>query len=225
MAISQKTFDKRKQRIIKSAEKLFVSNGFMEVSMDNIAKQARLSKPTLYNYFESKLDIYYICLVTAYTHRWNKTKPKNDNGKTGFELVEEYSRNLIEYGYNYPEHLLFTSNVNEYNFEVLVFHKAVSSKIIEEYNPQFLAAKSAYSNMFIRGFEDNSIKKKPNINIEIYFLYSLRGYIVERISALVKLKNRGKLYFQEEFDVKKLLMMSRAEIDFHLNILLDLIRE
>lgn len=224
MAISQKTFSKRKKQIIKAAEKLFIRNGFQEVSMDNIAKQAAISKPTLYNYFQSKIDIYYVCLVTSYNHRWQKTKPNDLDDKTGFELVKDYAENLIEYGYNFPDHLLFTSNVSEQNFEVLVFHNNVSQDVIDEYKPQFIAVKESYANLFVKGFADKSIRKIPKINVEIYFLYALRGYIIERVSALMKLKKRGRLILQEKEDIDRLVKMSRDEINYHLSTLLDIIR-
>lgn len=42
------------QQIIDAASKLFLSNGFGSVSMDAIAKQANVSKPTLYSHFQDK---------------------------------------------------------------------------------------------------------------------------------------------------------------------------
>ncbi|MFO7895369.1 MAG: TetR/AcrR family transcriptional regulator [Candidatus Cloacimonadales bacterium] len=224
MAISEKTFAKRKKQIIKAAEKLFIRNGFQEVSMDNIAKQADISKPTLYNYFGSKVDIYYVCLVTSYIHRWHKTKPKELADKTGFELVREYAQNLIEYGYNYPEHLLFTSNVSEQNFDVLLFHRNVSKSVVELYEPKFLEAKKAYSGLFEKGFADKTIKKKSEISIQIYFLYALRGYIIERVSALMKLKKKGRLVSQGKDGIDQLIELSRAELNFHLDNLLEMIK-
>jgi AcrR family transcriptional regulator len=224
MAISEKTFAKRKKQIVKAAEKLFIRNGFQEVSMDNIAKQADISKPTLYNYFVSKADIYYVCLVTSYIHRWHKTKPQDIAEKSGFELVREYAQNLINYGYNYPEHLLFTSNVSEQNFDVLIFHRNVSDSVVELYQPKFLEAKKAYSALFEKGFADKSIKKKSDISIQVYFLYALRGYIIERVSALMKLKKKGKLAFQGKEEIDKLIELSRAELNFHLENLLELIK-
>lgn len=42
------------QQIIDAASKLFLNNGFGSVSMDTIAKQAKVSKPTLYSHFQDK---------------------------------------------------------------------------------------------------------------------------------------------------------------------------
>ena len=49
----------RRQLIIDSARDLFFENGMENVTMDNIAERAELSKGTLYLYFSSKEDIRY----------------------------------------------------------------------------------------------------------------------------------------------------------------------
>jgi len=44
--------------ILQKSEELFVRNGFEKTSMDMIARSADLSKPTLYNYFKGKNDLF-----------------------------------------------------------------------------------------------------------------------------------------------------------------------
>jgi AcrR family transcriptional regulator len=50
--------EKRRNDIIDAAEKVFFSQGMETSTMDNVAKEAELSKGTLYIYFESKEDLY-----------------------------------------------------------------------------------------------------------------------------------------------------------------------
>ncbi len=45
-------------QIIEAASKLFLSNGFGSVSMDAIAKHAKVSKPTLYSHFQDKETLF-----------------------------------------------------------------------------------------------------------------------------------------------------------------------
>jgi AcrR family transcriptional regulator len=44
--------------IFQQSEELFVRNGYEKTSMDMIARACDLSKPTLYNYFEGKNDLF-----------------------------------------------------------------------------------------------------------------------------------------------------------------------
>ena len=50
--------EKRRQMILKAAEKLFASNGFHGTDVEAIAREAGTAKGTVYNYFENKDDIF-----------------------------------------------------------------------------------------------------------------------------------------------------------------------
>jgi AcrR family transcriptional regulator len=49
----------KKEVFIKAAEALFVEKGFENTSVEEIVKRAGLTKRTLYQYFQSKEDLYY----------------------------------------------------------------------------------------------------------------------------------------------------------------------
>ena len=50
--------EQRIQTILKSAERIFFSKGYARATMDEIAMAAELSKPTIYQYFKTKEDLY-----------------------------------------------------------------------------------------------------------------------------------------------------------------------
>ncbi len=54
----QRRKDKRPVEILTAALGLFVSNGFASTKIDDIAKQAKVSKGTVYLYFESKESLF-----------------------------------------------------------------------------------------------------------------------------------------------------------------------
>ena len=56
--------EKTKAQILKSSLKLFSQNGFNGTSISDIAKDAKISKGLIYNYFDSKKDI----VETIYTN-------------------------------------------------------------------------------------------------------------------------------------------------------------
>jgi TetR/AcrR family transcriptional regulator, repressor of fatR-cypB operon len=49
----------RQQEILKAARELFVTKGFRDTTLDEIAHHAEFGKGTLYNYFASKEDIFF----------------------------------------------------------------------------------------------------------------------------------------------------------------------
>ena len=48
----------RQQEILKAARELFVTKGFRETTLEEIARLAEFGKGTLYNYFASKEDLF-----------------------------------------------------------------------------------------------------------------------------------------------------------------------
>ena len=52
------TRDERRAQVLAVARDLFSCDGYHHVSMDDIARDAQVSKPVLYRHFPSKLDLY-----------------------------------------------------------------------------------------------------------------------------------------------------------------------
>jgi AcrR family transcriptional regulator len=53
----------RKQQIIRAALKRFVKHGLNKTTLDEVARDLRIGKATLYHYFTSKEDLYYQALL------------------------------------------------------------------------------------------------------------------------------------------------------------------
>jgi len=49
----------KKSALVQAAEKLFAANGFENTSIDDVAKEAGVTKRTLYQYFTSKEDLFF----------------------------------------------------------------------------------------------------------------------------------------------------------------------
>lgn len=54
---------KKKTCLLEAATRLFTQKGFENTSIDEIAKEAELTKRTLYQYFESKEDLFYAVVL------------------------------------------------------------------------------------------------------------------------------------------------------------------
>ncbi len=51
--------DDKKQLIVTTARKIFLENGFMPSSMEDVAKESGMGKASIYHYFESKDALYW----------------------------------------------------------------------------------------------------------------------------------------------------------------------
>lgn len=59
----QKEQEQKVDSILEAAGKVFFSKGFLKTTMDEIAYEAALSKPTIYKFFSTKEDLYFSLLI------------------------------------------------------------------------------------------------------------------------------------------------------------------
>lgn len=55
----EKDKDRRRWDIIEAARKVFFASGYARASMDDIAREAGVTKPTVYSYFRTRDELYY----------------------------------------------------------------------------------------------------------------------------------------------------------------------
>jgi AcrR family transcriptional regulator len=55
----------RTQSILEAAKKIFFAKGYAKATMDEIALQAEISKPTIYQYFKSKDDLFFSLMLIS----------------------------------------------------------------------------------------------------------------------------------------------------------------
>lgn len=60
--MAQQRNSKKKERIIEEALKLFLKGGYTSVLVDEIAANANISKKTLYNHFNNKMELLKVCV-------------------------------------------------------------------------------------------------------------------------------------------------------------------
>ena len=60
----QREKKRRHQEILDAAKKVFLAKGFDRATMDEIAFEAAMSKPTIYQHFETKEELFMSLLVS-----------------------------------------------------------------------------------------------------------------------------------------------------------------
>jgi AcrR family transcriptional regulator len=66
--------DERRALLLAAAQRVFVANGYHNAGMDEIAEQAGVSKPVLYQHFRSKLELYQALLERQVGHMLNAVR-------------------------------------------------------------------------------------------------------------------------------------------------------
>lgn len=116
--------------ILKAADELFLTNGIEKTTMDQIAKKAEFSKPTLYGYFKDKDEVFY-ALVYDFMKKIQakvvKIQKSNEDFKTKYLLL---CNSICTLAFKYPlyfEGLINKIKVDIYSDSTPVVYKEIYS--------------------------------------------------------------------------------------------------
>jgi TetR/AcrR family transcriptional regulator, repressor of fatR-cypB operon len=105
----------KRQEIITAARTVFAAKGFTAATLDEIAEQAEFGKGTLYNYFQSKEELFETVMADVFDELIDIaietcTKPDQDINSSYTELVRRLLRHLL-------------SNIDMYNLLMREMHR------------------------------------------------------------------------------------------------------
>lgn len=83
------TTNKKKVEIIKAANRIFQTKGFHESKIEEIAKEARVGKGTVYEYFSSKKEVFEEACLVGMDELYNALENIKNSNKTFKEKIIE----------------------------------------------------------------------------------------------------------------------------------------
>ena len=161
----------RKEEIIQACEKLYQTMSFKEITLKEIGKVTSFSRPTIYNYFETKEEIFLALFELEYD-RWNNDLIQITEGHDQLsksEIAEKIAHSLEK-----REQLLKLLSMNNYDMEA-------------NSRPELLTNfKKAYGSSMknVRGILDkfclemSSLDKQNLIYIFFPFMFGIYPYAV-----------------------------------------------
>jgi TetR/AcrR family transcriptional regulator len=93
--------DQRIQGILSAAKKVFFSKGYLRTTMDEIAFEAEISKPTIYQYFKTKDELYSALMLPfleEFSGQFEKIEQKLSAKRytTGKTLVKDFFKAFLK---------------------------------------------------------------------------------------------------------------------------------
>ena len=98
MVISEKKTTTRREEIINACEKLYQTMSFREITLKEISTETSFSRPSIYNYFNTKEEIFLALFEREY-NRWNDALEEIYRGKRSLTcraLAEKLAKSLAE---------------------------------------------------------------------------------------------------------------------------------
>jgi AcrR family transcriptional regulator len=147
--------DQRIQSILTAAKKVFFSKGYLKTTMDEIAFEAQISKPTVYQYFNTK-DELYSSLMLPFLEEFGKqferiekkvTGKKYESGK---DLVKDFFKIFVRSYEKAPDSLRVANTFFQHQ------------DLINQLNPETRSAisnRGKYDFELARGVLESAIKQ------------------------------------------------------------------
>ncbi len=126
---------KKSEKIVRAAMELFYKNGFHATGIESILKKARVSKKTLYAYFDSKDEL--ILAVLKYRsdqfrdYFWEMVRERAKSPREQLLVIFDLQKEWFESGKFYG--CLFINAVGEYSRQGNPFRKLSQTVKVETY--------------------------------------------------------------------------------------------
>ena len=106
--------DKNKEEILSACEKLYETHNFKDITIKDIGDKITLSRPSIYNYFETKEEIFLLMFQREY-EEWTKDLESIINNNAS--LTKKEFASLLAYTLENKKRLLKLLSTNMYSIE------------------------------------------------------------------------------------------------------------
>jgi AcrR family transcriptional regulator len=100
----QEEKDRRRAEIVDAAEELYREVGWDAVTMDGVAKSARLSRALVYVYFKDKRELHFAISIRALDALRSRFVEAGERTRTGIEKIEAIGRAYLAFGHEFPHY-------------------------------------------------------------------------------------------------------------------------
>lgn len=184
---SQKLVDIRKNEILDACEQLYQTMGFKDITLKEIGKVTTFSRPSIYNYFKTKEEIFLGLLIREYESWTVDVKEILSQNETlsSEELASHLAKSLER-----RENLLKISAMNLYEIE-----DNSSLERLEEYKVAFKDALETIYACVDKFIPEKAEEKKVLIQYGFFpFMYGIYPYTTPTMKQREAMDHVGVTY-------------------------------
>ena len=163
----------KRERIVAAAARVFAERGFDRADVAEIAKTAGVAKGSLYNYFDSKEDIYtFVCMDGTRRHRravYGEVEPDWDI----YALVEHYFKRGVAFVRQNPDYIRLYLNVSSAGMERFADKFSLE---VEKHTADY------FKRLIRRGIRQGIVRKDVDVNLAAFLINNL--YIMFAVSLV-----------------------------------------
>ena len=163
----------RQNTIISAAEKVFMSKGFENATMDDIAEEAEFSKGALYTYFQSKNELCLSIVLRGLKVIVTEFEKVTSEKTISINKIKLMASTFLKFYNEYPNYIFAFSNYKQ--------HRAgckFESPVLKYIDAENLQIREMITQIIEDGKKDESIKSDADSNKLSYVLWGeLSGLI------------------------------------------------
>jgi AcrR family transcriptional regulator len=184
--------DRRRNEIVDVAERLFLSGGYENITMDDIAKEMGLSRATIYLTFQNKEEIY-IDVAYRGAKLLNEMFKTCTGGKTsGMEQVKAYITAFRDFNRKFPGYLVATWYSQTVVYGDNPYPKALELRDVRTENFGYVVE------AFREGIRDGTVRTDTDpYKATLYLMSAMLGALNLTPAVAMHIKNLG--FTQEDF--------------------------
>lgn len=172
---------KAREKILKTADKLFYENGIKSVGVDTIVSEAGIAKATLYNHFPSKN-----ALIIGYLESMN-CKFSDEQDKDTLTIIDTFEKFLDQIDGQGTVHCPFISAMSEFpheDDEIRKYAVETKKKVFEFF--KYLAEKENLNNPETVASQLSLIKNGAVIQKQIFGNSFSRDEVMELVKTVIQ---------------------------------------
>ncbi|MFW9970753.1 MAG: TetR/AcrR family transcriptional regulator [Candidatus Odinarchaeota archaeon] len=187
----------RKQIILEVAEKKFLSKGYEETTMDEVASESEFSKGTVYKYFVSKDELYVAIGIKAYELIIEYTREFTDKEKPGIKQLMAVGYAYYEFSKDYPNYATVFHDIGIKLPDIIYKPKNELSNTEKEYLDLSNKYRDLFVNVLTEAVKNKAIREDTSPFMIGYVLSTITRGLIE---DLMHSKDRIKKVFNLEPD-------------------------
>lgn len=182
----------RRNSIVDIAETMFVSSGFDETSMEQIAFEAGLTKATVYNYFESKTDILAAVLGRHYERMYDTILAVSQTEEQGLDTIGNAYLSFID---EYPVQSEMLDSGKCVTINKQIIEKEEKEQLLTDSEKEFRSNEHKVG-MLMAGIIQKSMSDTQTPPLKVV---KILGSIYPMIRSIVR---QGRMSGQNEEEIK-----------------------
>ena len=122
--------EKRRNTIIRASLRVFSRKGYENTALDEVAREARLAKGTLYLYFKDKEDLYFHVMLSVFERLEGVVEKQISDSQDPLEKLVAVARAQIDFFADNPNY--FRLFMVAFNPEMATIHKKLLGPFFEK---------------------------------------------------------------------------------------------